>query len=262
MSKNVETSIDRRRLLLGLALASTAAVIPDNSGAHASKLPENPKLIALDAELPAVAEAYHTAYRAYREMEKRWNEATPRAPDEITELGIRSPLEGPKQNGEAEMLALGGYLYRPGEEFPRRIVVETWNIGRQIDAARRTKRHAKKNGAVADFLAAEEEIKRLKKFHASVSAYEAKLRESKWMARADHERLFPVRNQKLIAFARHVGAIMSEDDWTMEGLVIKAAALVEWNRVCMRDRLYASLDGADWHGSIAASILRHAERNG
>jgi len=53
---------------------------------------------------------------------------------------------------------------------------------------------------------------------------------------------------------------MAEPDWTMEGLLIKAETLIEWDRLDRQEKLYAHILGADWHASIASSILRHGER--
>jgi hypothetical protein len=60
--------------------------------------------------------------------------------------------------------------------------------------------------------------------------------------------------------ADHVSTIMAEPDWTMEGLIIKAEALMEWNDLGKMEKLHGHLLGADWHASIAASILRHGEK--
>lgn len=68
----------------------------------------------------------------------------------------------------------------------------------------------------------------------------------------------PVRDRALKALGNHVSAIMAEPDWTMEGLIFKVETLIEWKRIDGREKLYAPILGADWHASIAASILRHA----
>lgn len=252
MTNELATTVDRRRFLLGLAAASTAAAALPASAAPV----ENPKLIALANELPAVAAAYHAAYAAYREMHKRHKASTPLAPDEITEIGIGCPREV-RQNGEVEMNSTLGYLYRKGEEHPRRIVRTSWDFRREINEMRRTKRRAKKNGAVAEYLDADERIAELTTQLLQVTAYEAAWREARDAAHEDHERLYPVRERGLQALADHVSAIMAEPDWTMEGLIIKAETLMEWGRLDEQERLYAHILGADWHASIASSILRH-----
>lgn len=253
MTSIVETN--RRRFLLGLAAASTAAAAAPASAAPA----ENPKLIALAGQLPAVAEAYHLAYGEYEEAHNRNRAATPLAPDEITEIGIGCPRTT-SAPGEVEMNSTLGYLYRKGEEYPRRIVRNSWQVYREINDLRRIKRQAKKQGDVAEYLRAEEEIARLKSLQSKIDAYQAAYSDARAAAHADHERLYPIREQALHALADHMSAIMAEPDWTMEGLIIKAEALTEWNRLDRQQKIYAHILGADWHASIAASILRHGER--
>lgn len=254
MTNELAPTVDRRRFLLGLAAASTAAAALPASAAPV----ENPKLIALANELPAVAAGYHAAYGAYREMHRRHKASTPLAPDEITEIGIGCPREV-RQKGEVEMNSTLGYLYRKGEEHPRRIVRTSWDFRREIDAVRRTQRRAKKTGAVAEYLDADGRVAELKTQLLRVEAYEAAWKGARDAAHADHERLYPAREQGLQALADHVSAIMAEPDWTMEGLIIKAETLVEWGRVDKQERLYAHILGADWHSAIAASILRHGQ---
>lgn len=255
-------NINRRRMLLGLAAASTAAAT--GAVANAVETPalptENPKLIALIEELPGIATAYHVAADAYRAMTKKWKAATPLAPDELTVPGTDWPHGDPRQPGDTEAEALGGYLLRSGEDYPRRIIIRAWQLDRKIWDARRAKRSAKKNEAVADFLAAEAEIKRLKKLLAVADDYEARFAEVKAQAHAAHEEAYPIMSGRKDALERHVAAIMNEPDHTMEGLVIKAQALAEWDRVGDRyfDRV-AYQYGQDWHGQIAASILRYAK---
>ncbi|WP_162895174.1 hypothetical protein [Rhizobium terrae] len=237
-----------------MAAASTAAVASPACAAPA----ENPKLIELADALPAVAEAYHTAYRAYEEMHERHKAATPLAPDEMTDIGIGCPRTT-SQPGEVEMNATLGYLYRKGEKFPRRIVRNSWQVRCEIDDYRRIKRQAKKTGDVAEYLRAEETIVGLKAQLAEIEAYEEAYRAARAAAHDDHERLYPIREQALHALADHISALMAEPDWTMEGLMIKAEALIVWNHLDRKEKIYGHLLGADWHASIAKSILHHAE---
>lgn len=57
----------------------------------------------------------------------------------------------------------------------------------------------------------------------------------------------------------HIAAMMNETDVTMEGLLIKAEALAAWDRTAKGANKLAIRHGMDWHGQIAASILRHAK---
>lgn len=250
-------AINRRRMLLGLAAASTAAATVTVATAAAPA--ENPKLLALAAELPAVAAAYHAVNDEYLATYKDWDAKTPWAPDELTAIGTGWPYEVPDQPGEPEKNALGGFLWRKGDDFPRRIVVKAWEIDSQIWEARREKRRAKKAGSIADFMVAETEIARLKKLYAVASAYEDQFREVKAQASAWHKEAYPLKDARHEALEKHVAAIMDEPDFTMEGLIIKAMALAEWDKCGDRfgDKL-AFRHGQNWHGQIAESILRHA----
>lgn len=257
-------SINRRRMLLGLAAASTAAAaiaVPAISAMPSPLAPaENPKLIALAAELPAKAKAYHKARRAYDVMFKRWQDATPWAPDELTALGTAWPHDDPKQPGDPEMKLLGGFLWRKGDDFPRRIVITSWETNRRRCDARRAVRAAVRNGNVADRLRADEELQEARRLHKVEETYRKEFGRLNKLAHADHERLYPAKDNALDALERHVAAIMNEEDRTMEGLIIKAQALAEWNRVGKRpiDKI-AFRHGGNWYGLIATSILRHAE---
>ncbi|MBO9100325.1 MULTISPECIES: hypothetical protein [unclassified Rhizobium] len=250
---------NRRRFLLGLAAASAAAAATASAPVAAIGS-ENPKLLDFATRLPAVAGAYHKAYDAYHEMSERRKASTPLAPDEITEIGNSNPWTEP-QAGDTERYATGSYLFRQGEQWPRRIMTTSWQIETQIGRALKAKRLAKKNRVAAEFLDAEAEAQRLKSQLETVTAYEVKREHACAAALADHELLYPAREQALAAFADHVSAVMAEDDWTMEGLLIKAETLMEWSRLDKNEKIYGQIlgGGADWHASIAKSILRHAQ---
>lgn len=249
-------TINRRNMLLALATASTVAATGPADTAPA----ENPKLIALAEQLPAIAAAYHEAKRDSDAVTEKWDHATPWAPDGLTEIGTAWPHDDIHQPGSPEMKILGGFLWRAGDRFPRRIVLEAWQVSAKIDVARRKKRLAKRKGNIADFAAAEDDITWLKSLEKAARDYERCFGERKREALAECEPLWEVKHAKHEEMEKHVAAIMDQPDHTMEGLIIKAQALAEWNRVGTGhfDRV-AFRHGQDWHGQIAASILRHAK---
>lgn len=251
--------INRRRLLLGLAAASTIAANPSTA---AASIAENPKLVSLAAELPAVAAAYHAMKALYHATTEEWNDKTPWAPDELTEPGTAWPTYdgSDKQPGDPEKVVLSGVFIREGEDHPRRIVVKGWHVEQDIYAARRAKAKAKKAGRQAAFKAAEADIARLKKLSAVVDAYEKEYREVNNAALAWHKAAWKEKDALHEALEMHIAAMMNEEDITVEGLLIKAQALAEWDRVGSKhfDRI-PYRHGQDWHGKIAASILRHAK---
>lgn len=258
--------INRRRMLLGLAAASTAAAAVSGtvSDAAAPAPVENPKLIELASELPAVAAAFHVVNDKHKAEYREWDKKTPEAPSELAIPGTGDPWDTPGQPGEPEMWALGGYWWRSGaEKFPRRIVVKAWHVSVSINVARRKMRRARKAGNIADAMAAEAEIKRLKTLHSIAETYERDFEDIKSQAHAWHKKAYPVREVYRDAFERHVAAIMKEPDHTMEGLVIKAQALAEWDRVGSKFGEKLALNhGQNWQGQIAAAILRHAKAGG
>lgn len=257
----VDAYVNRRRMLLGLAAASTAAATVTVCDAVAATPAENPELFRLAAELPAIAAAYHEVNCEYCATYQDWEARTPWAPDELTVRGTGWPRDVPEQPGEAERTIFNRLLWRVGDDCPRRIVVTSGSVYWQLLRARRKKRKAKKDAALADFMVADAEVARLKKLYSTASAYEREFYDIKRQASAWHDQAWKAKDARHEALEMHVAAIMREEDFTMEGLLIKAQALAEWNRVGNGhfDRV-AFRHGKDWHGQIAASILRHAAR--
>lgn len=76
--------INRRRLLLGLAAASTtAAAITMAPSAHSATPDENPELVRLGNAFAAIADEYRTASDARNAIIDKWSKVWPLAPDEI-----------------------------------------------------------------------------------------------------------------------------------------------------------------------------------
>lgn len=262
MSNAIQTTgealpaINRRRMLLGLAAASTAAAVVTVDAVAAPA--ENPDLIRLAAELPALVKIFHDAQRAYDEWEDGIYALTPWAPDELTVPGTAWPYDDPKQPGETEIKALGGYLWRRGEQFPRRIVVRSWRVSGELMRAKAALRKARKNESVSDCMVAEDEVGRLTKLLKVAAEYEKSFQEIKERASREHKGRSTWELQGELE--EYIAAIMATPDWTMEGLIIKAQALAEWDRVGGKKMHKVPFrHGADWHGQIAASILRHAK---
>ncbi|RCS25830.1 hypothetical protein DUT91_03460 [Phyllobacterium salinisoli] len=247
-----------RRSLLAASVASTVAAGVVTADAAAAPR-ENPELIALAAEFPSFVEAYQVARRADKDMRAKWKQASPLAPDELTVCGSARPQDNSQHPGEAECDVWGMDLLRPGEEHPRRIVVGAWRVNCDLSDARRHKRRAKKDGSVADFLHYEEEERRLKKLLKIAETYEKKYSQVRADARAEEGRFSPVWTKAREALGNRISAIMDAPDWTVEGLIIKAEVLAEWDRVCQGVDRPISMIKKDWHGQIAASILRHAK---
>lgn len=256
--------INRRRLLLGLASASSAAAIAAiPAAAEATPMvAENPRLVELAAQLPTLASSYYEALQAQNVVEAKWNALWPWAPDELTVPGTGLPWEGPRQPGDAEGRVMGGFLWRKGEAFPRRIVMTTHRAGWEISGAKRHLRvlaggKQKKSGGKGE-AAWRDELARLEKLHGIADRYEKECKRLKGPAQAEHETKWTVTHRLRDEMEDLIAAIMNETDFTMEGLLIKAEALAEWDRTGKNMDKLAIRHGRDWHGQIAASILRHA----
>jgi hypothetical protein len=258
----LDLSAKRRGFLLSLAAASSAAAT-GTAAASGEAVAENPALLKLAASLQSITASYRTTCKVYDDFAEACRIATPLAPDEITVPGTAGrAVTDPKQAGYSEETIFGEDLRREGERFPRRIVTRSYDISTAIDRVRRDKRRAKREGDVAGFLAAEEEVRGLKVKLAVAEAYETAYREAREAAAAEKKRLSDLRHEVLIIFATHVGRTLNAEDFTVEGLLIKADALSEWGRIGAADRPFAGLLSRDWHVKIAHSVLRHAGKVG
>lgn len=240
---------DRRRMLLGLAAASTAAAT--GTVAANAAVAENPELIRLAQELPAFADQYHSAREHQRATEAEWAPQWPIAPDDITEPGTGGLYGHPW-----ERHFHGGSMTRRGEKHPRRII-PAFYFSSDADRCRRALKSKKLlagpiNGrSRAEW---ETELAESERLHSLAVAYEA---ETKRISETSaYEASWRAHSAAAKALETHIARMMAVPDFTMEGLIIKAQALEVWSRVGETYRLCQL--GADWHGQIAASILRHA----
>lgn len=240
---SISVLFDRRRMLLGLAAASTAAASPL---AAATTPAENPALLALAAELPAAVRRYEDARDQQAAIEAKWAPQWPSAPDEITDTGSPGSYN-------IERTFAGGAVYRKGEAAPRRVLTASdfrWEAG----SARRALR--KKTLAESDRAAWQAELAKCERLQAVAADYEAKIDRIK-AGSTDYRASWEAHAAAADALRELVSAMMAETETTMEGLLIKAQALAAWGGVAS---LYRELNakGAAWPGQIAASILRHA----
>ncbi|WP_324132337.1 hypothetical protein [Bosea sp. (in: a-proteobacteria)] len=246
---SIAALFDRRRMLLGLAAASSAAATA--TVAASPKLSENPELIRLAQELPAVEAHYRAAQAHQAATEAKWMPLWPIAPDDITEPGSRDFYNLPFEKGFK-----GGATRRPGEANPRN-VTSAFTFRYEANRARRVLKSKKLAAGPVDGRTRAEweaELVKADRCHALASKYEAETKRISEVS--NYEGSWKAHAAAAAALEAHVTLIMDQPDCTMEGLVIKAQALEVWGRV---DELYRlTRRGADWHGQIAASILRHA----
>lgn len=242
---------DRRRMLLGLAAASTAAATA--TAALEPSASENPELIRLAKELPALADQYHAAWKHQRDTEAKWAPQWPTAPDEITQPGTKGGWGGWEKTFQ------GAARKRSNEDHPRQLIPSS-SFGysvRRAERALKSKRLLTTGSAEGRTRAEwEAELAEDKRCLALAQAYEAEIK--RISETSGYEASWKAHHAASNALADHVALIMAEPDRTMEGLIIKAEALEAWSGVEWFHR--ATRPGsADWHGQIAASILRHAK---
>ena len=243
-------NINRRRMLLGLAAASTAAatisIVTDAAPA------ENPELIRLADELPAIEARYIAADKHERHLQQKYEPQWPLAPDEITRPGSRHAWGGFERGFK------GGALYRKGEERPRQLIPAStyeWEIKRARWALKGNKLEKRKiQGLNREQW--EAELTEAERLYPVAAHYEAEI--ARIAEESNYEAAWKNTAATVEALEIHVATIMNQPDSTMHGLIIKAQALAAWGRVKGFHKL-AFRHGQEWPGQIAAASLRHAE---
>lgn len=245
----METNVNRRSLLLGLAAASAAAAGPIAAEAAATTV-ENSELIRLADTLPATYDRYVEAWHADAAIRAKWLAVWPLAPDEISEVTVTSAEHPWDVPGEKEA-SFDGWLWRKGERWPRTITMKShWAEAHLRFAKRQLKRK--------DSHAHRAEVARLKRLHKLCGEYEDECIRVKEACHDEYTAGWKAKNAASEAVCQLIGAIMAQPDETMEGLLIKADALNTFASMTERDQKAAIFEPNKWHGQIAASILRHA----
>ncbi|PSJ53660.1 hypothetical protein C7I85_27955 [Mesorhizobium soli] len=109
-------TLDRRRLLLGLAAASTAAAaITAAQPAPAAETAAKPELVALLAELREAKAEKDAAIDAREWLIDEWRHLWPLAPEEITLPGHN------EWDSQREVDLAGRSIVRPGEKYARHL---------------------------------------------------------------------------------------------------------------------------------------------
>ncbi len=233
-------NIDRRRLLVGLAAASTAAAAP--AVATAATLNENSELLRLADVLVEREGKYLAAREAARAIYAEWNPRLPRCPDEISGWGRESVRD------------LAGGAVRNGEDPLRRQTADDLEWLSSQERLEKNLRRKKSPKSIAE----------VKRWHARIChAYKlAKAYE------VEHERVVQAsgyreaverKSQALQALGEVVVEIMKQPDGTMSDVMVKAHALAAWGKVDYVGRLRELTicgDDQHWGSMLAASIMR------
>ena len=257
MSGTISSSpaLDRRRLLMGLAAASSAAALPSIAMAEAKVTStENPALVRLGDALPAVAAEYLAAATAEASIVAEWSTRWPLAPEAL--------IKPYRDDSAMERTLTGAGLIRQGQQWPRPVITAA-EIQLGIDGIRQSLRRKRRDPfgpvnwrgikLVPDQweLALAERGKLL----AIAERYEADK-----AAVLDASGYTPAHSRMKAAtqaLGDMVAEIMAQPEATMLGVVVKAQALVAWGNTDLLTR-WSTPGSHKWEGQLAASVLRLA----
>ena len=247
MIDRIATALSRRHLLMGLAASATAAA----SVAEAASAPqENPKLLALADELPAVAAKHLEARDRVRAIVAEWSPQWPVPSAELVRFGTDcKDYRGIDGFGlrlpEGKGMPIGMPKLGTPEYFEQQAAYH------EKEAARRAALKSKRNLEFHQAWAARE--------RAQIEPSRAYWSEVERITEASGIEDAKARlSEAQDALKAKVDQIMRTDDWTIAGTVIKAQALQEWSAVDTFSRAF-NVHGLDWADLVAASIMRHAQ---
>lgn len=256
-------ALNRRRLLIGLAAASTAAAAPALSAAPSiSRIAENPELIRVGDDVSAALDAYLTARDFYARTVKEGRRRWPKTPEEL----FRRDGDGGGylfahgySSGEIERDFKGGRAWRKNEKEPRVVLSQseaTWRYRAARDALanksllRRGKLHGRTRAEWERHLA---EAKPLAELAEAYYGECKRIREDlKW------DTVWRDASAKATALGDILTKITEAEARTMEGVLIKAQALTAWSEVDGTSRMFHP-GQPDWGPKFAADVIRLAE---
>lgn len=254
--------LNRRRLLIGLAAASSAAAAVPALAARPTpqSVVEDSELIRLGDEVLSALDAYLLAQALEDERRSEGLRRWPKVPEEL----FRKDQEGNYRfsggwmSGEIERGFEGGRVWRKGEEKPR-LVYGRYEATGEYQRAR---------GALTN-----KRLVRTGKLYGRTRAqWEQQLAEEKPLADIaeayygecrcihqdlDWEATWRDEHAKAAALGDLVTKIMAVEARTMEGVIIKGQALAAWGRVTSISRSYHK-GMPDWGPMFAADVMRIA----
>ena len=239
--------INRRRLLLGLAAASTAAASLSIPAATAPL--ENPRLIELGDKLEALEAACLSARDKVYAIEAHWAPRWPKTPAAL--LGEGTEIDRDFQ---------GYAIHERGRPMIHQTYGSTHDIGWRLENARRIVRGRtidKRKIRGAGRAEWEQELARLRRLQPIAKLHEA--RRTRVMKQSGYKEAKKAREIAM----RNLGDLVSEavalPATGMAGVMIKAQVLAAWGRYA--DALWnMSYPGAlTWGSDLARSVLGAAE---
>ncbi|MBN9453866.1 MAG: hypothetical protein J0I42_18155 [Bosea sp.] len=238
---------DRRRMLLGLAAASTAAAAPVAVAASAPV--ENADLLHLGAETSALATAYREAEAARAAIVAEWGPKWPSVPEQI-----RTRIENAEVAYDLEGLWPDEFVkYHTADQLRQRAA--DYRIPRQF-----------RKGTSAGFIAknATWMEKRAQEMEANAALSEMYCAERDRVREASGIMAARAKERDArLTFVSHVASVMEIEPNTMAGVIVQSEALEAFSAVPPLQRsgdfsLKALKDLPAWGERLAASILRIA----
>lgn len=238
---------NRRRMLLGLAAASTAAAVPVAVAASAPA--KDATLLRLGAETSALATTYREAETARAAIVAKWSPQWPSVPEQLKtrhESGeVAYDLEGLWPNEFVKYQTADRLRERAAEHrAPRQFRKGTSAayIAKDMAWGEKRAQELEANAVLSEMYCAERA--RVRKA-SGIMAARAKERDAR------------------LAFVSHVSSIMEIEPSTMAGVIVQAEALEAFSAVPPLQRsgdfsLKALTDLPAWGERLAASILRIA----
>jgi len=237
----------RRRLLIGLAAASTAAADGASPALADAPPAENPELLRLAGDLGGLYREYYDAWHVVDQIVRR--DPWPEPPVEIIKVvgfhGVERDVTGGarylyRADVEERGIGTSGYFRSEAQDVREVLRKNTKSMQR-----------AKQYGPAywqAELQAAERALPLAEAYeNACINARKTSGYEPA------RERL----SMAVDALRDHVAAILACEERGMEGVVIKAQAIATWNRLTFRDRAFETKT-FEWSGQFASSVLRIA----
>ena len=236
----------RRRVLLGLGAACTAATAAPELGA--AMRAENPDLLALADGLPAVLGAYKAAAKHVAEIVAHWGPQWPKPDPQIyTYRGGSKPYRDIEGRGVPVLHPYLGKDYVPELGTPEGFEAAWKQCEAEILRISATK--SKRGLKSAQIWAARD-----KALIAPARAYWAEVERIETASGFDAAEA--AKGKARDALRAHVTATMAAPETTIAGVVIKAEALTAWANVDTFERRF-NPKGPDWAEGLAAAIMRH-----
>lgn len=257
-------NLNRRRLLLGLASATGAAVVASgvavgaaDVAANGAKAAEGETLLALADKLADAVAKIKAANAAYWKMVRTWEPKWPSAPDAITLTGDAWKAGEEKGFRERSIMPDGTYYQPPaGDEWnkphpkPRKVrKADGYAVTvRAIDTymKRRRPKHPLTAGQLIECEAERAEALDL---HAIATEYEARCAEIRSLS--SYEGIRDRRFAALASAHEVIGKIMAEKPLSMAGVLIQAEAL-EASKLTEHHHM---LGAYEWASRFATTLL-------